>query len=211
MKKPLFIARQGRQPQGWFGYIVAWIMAEETAGENRETLKLLDLQPTDNVLEVGFGHGRTLARAAETVLEGRLAGIDFSDVMVDVAARRNRCAIAGGRMELSHGDSASLPYADNRFDKTYSVHTVYFWPDPARQLGEIFRVLKPGGRMVLGFRSTQDAAAMASLPREIYQIRAIPEIVAAFQASGFIRIRPQTEPLATRLMTWIVAQKPHAN
>ena len=128
MKKPLFIARQGRRPHGSFGYVVAWIMAGETAGENQQTLRLLDLQAGDAVLEVGFGHGRTLARAAEIAHRGHVSGIDFSDVMVDVASRRNRCAIAGGRMELHHAGSRSLPFADNQFDKAYSVH----WSAPLR-------------------------------------------------------------------------------
>jgi hypothetical protein len=53
MRKPLFIARQGRRPVGLFGHIVARVMARETAPENARTLDLLDLRTGDRVLEVG--------------------------------------------------------------------------------------------------------------------------------------------------------------
>ena len=57
MGKPLFIAKQSGHPQGWFGHIVALVMARETATANRIALEHLDVRDGDAVLEVGFGHG----------------------------------------------------------------------------------------------------------------------------------------------------------
>jgi len=61
MRKPLFIAKQGRKPSGLLGQIVARVTAKETAGANEIALQLLQLQPDDAVLEIGSGHGETLA------------------------------------------------------------------------------------------------------------------------------------------------------
>ena len=96
MRKPQFIAKQGRKPSGLLGRIVAHIMAKETAGENAVALKLLQLQPEDAVLEIGSGHGETLARAANVVSRGLLRGIDFSPVMHRHAMRNiEECADQG--------------------------------------------------------------------------------------------------------------------
>jgi hypothetical protein len=85
MKKPYFIARQGRRLSGLLGHIVARVMARETRTENDRTLELLELHGDDDVFEIGLGHGATLYRAAQMVRTGHLAGADLSEVMVNIA------------------------------------------------------------------------------------------------------------------------------
>jgi len=65
-------------------------MSFETAAANDEALKVLGLEPGDRVLEVGFGHGRTIERAAALVPGGFVAGIDTSEEMLQMATRRCR-------------------------------------------------------------------------------------------------------------------------
>src|SRR6266702_5097441 len=151
MRKPLFIAKQGRKPSGLLGRIVARVMAKETADENEFALELLQLRPEDAVLEIGCGHGETLAKAAKVVSSGSLCGIDFSPVMHRHATRRHRRLVAEKRIEFLLGSSDRLPFADRSFDKVFAVHTIYFWTTPLDHLAEARRVLKPGGRFVLGF------------------------------------------------------------
>lgn len=171
-------------------------------------LGLLDLEANDDLIEIGFGHGHALNRAARIVETGRLAGVDFSDVMLQVALRRNRCHIARGRMELELADSARLPFGDDGFDKGFSVHTVYFWSDPAHHLAEAFRVLRPGGRFVLGFHPREDTAAVAAFPSSVYRFPAIDEVQAALERCGFSNLQTTTEQTASTLMAWVVAEKP---
>jgi SAM-dependent methyltransferase len=119
----------------------------------RTALELLDLAPDDAVLEIGCGSGDILARAAARVPRGFAAGLDPSELMVRHARFRNRRWIARGRVEVRHAHSADLSaYADGRFDCVLGVHVVYFWSDPRPHLAEVRRVLRRGGRLVLGFR-----------------------------------------------------------
>lgn len=207
MRRSGFIARQGRQPSGLLGHIVGRIMARETHAANLVTLDLLDLAPGDAVLEVGFGHGRTLAEASHLVTQGSLAGIDPSEVMMKIARKRNAAVLRGGRMELKLGTSDALPWTDGHFDKAYAVHTIYFWPQPARDLAEIYRVLKPGGRLVLGYRPGEDAGFARDFPPDVYTIRAVAEIERLVSGAGFSDVDTHTRPFGRGLIAWTAAQK----
>ena len=70
MKRPVFIARQSARPSGLLGRVIAGVMARETADLNERALRLLGPSPFDRVLEVGFGHGRTIERLANAVYNG---------------------------------------------------------------------------------------------------------------------------------------------
>ncbi len=70
--------------------------------------------------------------------------------MVKEASLFNAALIAEGKVEIKLGSSASIPYADAMFDRALALNTLYFWDNPSADLAEIRRVLKPGGRFVLG-------------------------------------------------------------
>src|SRR4029453_7082110 len=133
MAKPEWSARQSRRPSGWIGEIVARVMSFETAPANRAALDVLAVQPGEEVLEIGCGHGRTLARLAATT-SARLAGVDPSEVMVRLARRRLRPSIEAGRASVALGSSAAIPHGDARFDAALAVHVVYFWSKPRADL-----------------------------------------------------------------------------
>lgn len=101
-----------REPSGVLWRIIARIMARETADLNQRAVELLRLQPADHVVEIGFGHGRTVQRIATAVPDGRVAGVDLSASMNRAAIRRNRAAIADDRVDLLTSDAAALPFDD---------------------------------------------------------------------------------------------------
>ena len=187
MRRPEFIARQSRCPTGLFGRLIGYIMSLETATANEEALTFLDLQPKDRVLEVGFGHGRTIERAATALATGFIAGIDLSEEMARMAERRCRPLIRHGKVALTVGDSDHLPFPDQHFDKVLSVHTVYFWADPEAHLREIRRVLAYGGRLVLGLHSKEDKRA-EDFPKSVYTFYTAEEVGGLLVASGFERV-----------------------
>lgn len=95
---------------------------------------LLEVRPTDRVLEVGFGPGIAIRALAGRAAQGLVYGIDHSEVMVRQATRRNRTAIKEGRVELGLGFAADLSALDGVFDKVLVVNNFGMWPDPEQRL-----------------------------------------------------------------------------
>ncbi|HSS06376.1 MAG TPA: class I SAM-dependent methyltransferase [Rhodanobacteraceae bacterium] len=143
------IAEKFRNPTGLLGRMAGMMMASGNRRAVEWTVSLLDIEPVDHVLEVGFGPGVGIEHAVRRATSGRVFGIDRSPTMVEVARRRNRDEIAGGRVDLREGDATHLPYANESFDKAFSVHCIYFWKEPIRTLEELRRVLVPGGRLAI--------------------------------------------------------------
>ncbi len=184
MRRPELVARLGRRPEGWLGRMLARLMARETRTENEAALDLLEIRPGDRVLEIGFGHGRSIASAARRAQGGLVAGVDFSPDMVAMAQRRNQSLIDRGLVDLRHADSGRLPFQNGMFDRAFSVHTVYFWTDPGAHHQEIRRVLKDGGRFILGFRPP-DPAVLRAFPASVYTFRSGDEIRRLLLSAGF--------------------------
>lgn len=137
------------KPEGLLGRIGGHILAMVKREPIARFIDLLNVSSHERVLEVGFGPG--VAIAALSGKAARVAGVDISDVMVEQARARNADAIAAGRVELHQGAADQLPFADDSFDKALSINSIQIWPEPAAGLREIHRVLKPNGRLVLGF------------------------------------------------------------
>ena len=138
-------------PTGVLGRLGGRIMARTNQWMARRTIALLDVQPGDKVLEIGFGPGvgtQLLARAASS---GWVAGVDPSQEMVEQATVRNAAGIGAGRVALRQGSVERLPFETNAFDKALAINSMQVWPDAVAGLREIRRVLRPGGRMALGF------------------------------------------------------------
>src|SRR5690606_14665106 len=137
------------KPEGLLGRIGGYILARHKRESTAWLIEQLNVMPHERGLEVGFGPG--LAIAALSDKAAYVAGVDISDVMLEQARARNADAIAAGRVELHQGAADRLPFADNSFDKALSINSIPIWPDPAAGLREVYRVLKPHGRLVLGF------------------------------------------------------------
>jgi SAM-dependent methyltransferase len=125
--------------------------AEAGRGEGMEedhlpiVLPVLDrmqLARDENVLDVGSGAGWLARLIAERVPEGRVVGMDISDEMVR-RARRNYVDVDNAMFVV--GGAEEIPWDANFFTHAISVESAYYWPEPARGLKEIFRVLREGG------------------------------------------------------------------
>jgi ubiquinone/menaquinone biosynthesis C-methylase UbiE len=208
MKKPLFIARQGRQPSGLFGALVGRIMSKETAPANDIAIALLNVTSGDRVLDVGTGHGAALATLGALNDPGSLDGLDFSPTALKIARKKNRHLLKSGRLHLTEGVSDDMPYGDQSFDKIMTMHTLYFWEDVAAHLQEIHRVLTPGGRFVIGFRPGDDAGAAMTFPGSVYTFRTIAEVKHLLQAAGFMIAETERREDEKSTLIWIAAERP---
>ncbi len=105
-------------------------------------LALADPQPDDNILDVGCGAGWLARLLAARVPAGRVVGMDISDEMVR-RARRNTVDL--DNVMIVVGGVDAIPWDNSFFTRAISVESAYYWPDPARGVREIFRVLREDG------------------------------------------------------------------
>jgi SAM-dependent methyltransferase len=78
--------------------------------------------------------------------------------MIHAATRRNRVAVAQGQLALLRGDIAHLPFGNQPFDKIFSIHTFYFWPDAGAICHQLLNLLAHGGRLVSTFATAHTLA-----------------------------------------------------
>jgi SAM-dependent methyltransferase len=108
-----------------------------------------ELKAGETVLDLGSGGGIDVFLAARKVGEnGRVIGVDFSEKMIDVA-RRNAEKMQVGNVEFRLGDLESLPVENESVDVVISNCVINLVPDKERVFKEAYRVLKPGGHMVV--------------------------------------------------------------
>jgi ubiquinone/menaquinone biosynthesis C-methylase UbiE len=183
MRRPQFIASQAGRPSGLVGQVIAAIMVRETEAINRAAIAALAVQPDDHVLDVGCGSGRSLELLVPLVPNGSISGVDPSPLMVSRACRRNRRAISRNNAMIAVAAVEALPFEAETFDAIMSVHTLYFWPDLGSAALELSRVLRPGGRLVLAFRTSANPAS-TSFPSEIYRFRRLDEVERELTGTG---------------------------
>src|ERR1700730_796476 len=145
------LMRMFGRPQGILGRLGGLVMARMNADCGAWVVELLEVRPTDRVLEVGFGPGVVIQHLAKSASDGHVAGVDQSQEMVEQARARNAIAIRNGRVDLRYGLVESLPFDDGSFDKALAINSMQVWPDAVAGLREIRRVMKPGGRIALAF------------------------------------------------------------
>lgn len=185
------IARQLRQPSGPTGRMVGPLLDQLNRPINRSAVRRLQLDGAESVLEVGFGRGVALDLILDRT-DGTVAGIETSSAMLARGRRRFRREIERGRLELMSGGDSEIPYADERFDRVLSTHTIYFWPDPAHGLREIHRVLAPRGRVVLATECPEDLGRR-SYARHGFRIFRDQELEDLLSGAGYSEVAVQRE------------------
>jgi ubiquinone/menaquinone biosynthesis C-methylase UbiE len=147
-----FMAAQLRQPSGFFGRnVLLHLLNRMNNPINSLAFEVLNVNPDDLVLEVGFGGGDLMARMARTVNHGHISGVDFSRDAVEHCSKRFAKEIQAGMMDLHCASAEELPFEAETFTKACAVNAIYFWPDPLVVLSHIHRVLKKGGVFAVCF------------------------------------------------------------
>jgi len=196
------INRQAASPSGWFGRVLGFIWPREHGRLNAEVLDALDLRAGHRVLEVGSGTGHALREAARRAKPGHVVGVDVSELMVNLALRRNRAASARGQVEVRAGDIATLDLNGATFDRILSVNCIYFWRDADAVLAKLARALSPGGKLVLAFRPDGDDVP-TRFRDPTYRLPNVDAVKAALEQAGLDVGAPR--PAATRGIVLLTA------
>ena len=180
-----FFSRQARKPSGLFGRIVMPRMFDLGHTSINELVKRqLTLNPGDHVLEIGFGSGKLLKDIAGQMQSGVVEGVDFSEAMFSTAGKRLKNLIESNRVILKCDDFMNATYEDNSFDIIYSLNTIYFWPDPDECLSKMYRILKPGGRLILAFGDKEQMQKM-HMESGIFSLYSTDEVSELLTRNGF--------------------------
>ncbi|WP_433269759.1 class I SAM-dependent methyltransferase [Actinosynnema sp. CS-041913] len=134
-------------PRGKVGELGGRVMAKVNAKVEAHAVDVLGPTADETVLVVGPGPGVGLRLVGERAFKA--IGVDPSEVMLDKA--RERCAdlIVASRVELREGTAARTGQEPSSVDAVVSVDNLQVWDNRPAAFHELFRVLKPGGRLIV--------------------------------------------------------------
>ena len=116
--------------------------------------------PVERVAELGPGPGVGLEALLARFPEAQVWGVDISTVMLSQSRKRNKTAVAAGRLRLLEGGVPALS-ASAPADMVMANHVLYFWRDPTAEMDRIRSSMRPGGLLALGYQLRQHMPAMA--------------------------------------------------
>ncbi|MGH8985711.1 MAG: class I SAM-dependent methyltransferase [Acidimicrobiia bacterium] len=185
------VITQFHRPHGMGGRAAAWVMAHRSSNRERNlwAVGLLDVQPGERVLELGFGPGVAIGELARRATDGLVVGVDHSELMVRQASRRNAAAVRAGLVVLRLGSIDELPPFDRAFDAILAVNALQFSDDPVAVLRALRRVLRPGGRIAI---ASQPRCPGATAETSAESGR---RIAAHLESAGFSGMRVETMAL----------------
>src|SRR6267378_8506108 len=107
------VIAQCRKPAGFFGRFILWDMNRHHSKLTDWGLSHVSVKPSDEILDIGCGGGRTIKKLAALASAGKVYGIDYSDDSVAAARRTNARLIDIGRVDIQQGSVSQLPFADD--------------------------------------------------------------------------------------------------
>jgi ubiquinone/menaquinone biosynthesis C-methylase UbiE len=140
---------QCQKPSGWVGRLIVRNMNSRHSKVTDWGLSHVSVKEADTILDVGCGGGKTVGKLAAFAKQGKVYGVDHSDVCVAMARKLNEGAINTGRVEIREGSVSALPFEADTFSLVTAVETHFWWSDLPVGVAEIRRVLKPGGSLVI--------------------------------------------------------------
>ena len=198
------LVRQFGDPSGAVGKMVGYIMSHRTSNLERIAwaVSLLNVQPSDCVLEIGYGPGVAINILGRLATEGFVYGVDRSQLMFDQASRRNRDRINMGRIELMVAFASRLPTLGRAVDKVLDINSFQFWNDQVTVLKEVRTRLRPGGIIAIAHQPRNRGAT------EDDTIKAGERISERLAASGYEEVRVEIKHLKPVPVVCVIGKNP---
>jgi len=181
------IGNQFRKPRGFLGRIISKLMIKGNSREYDKLIPILEIQPHDRLLEIGYGHGLGIDRILSKY-DCHISGIDFSELMYRQANKRNRRHIDDNKATLHFGDFLNFELPVSTFDKIYFLNVIYFWNDLEIPFSRIRSALKSGGICCFSMAHRDDLNRMPFTKDGIFNKYTIEEVTGKLKLSGFNEI-----------------------
>lgn len=197
------------KPQGFWGKLMIRSMNKGHSPLTDWAFDYVEINRSDIILDVGCGGGKTVSKLCSKIGNGKVYGIDYSDLCVKKSEKLNDKNILCGKAKITQASVSSLPFEDETFDLVTAVETYYFWPDKLNDLIEINRTLKQNGKLLLVFemlRTSDNPDQWAEVENRL-NIKSVTEkeIRVILQNAGYKNICTHTKSGTTWLCA--VAEK----
>ncbi len=156
MKKYHKLVENAVRPQGFWGRQMIKSMNKGHSALTDWALSYIEIQPKSIVLDVGCGGGNTISKLCKNIANGKVYGIDYSELCVEKSRKFNKKDVICDKARILQASVSNLPFEDDKFDFVTAVETYYFWPDKLNDLKEILRVMKHGATLLLVFEMVRD-------------------------------------------------------
>jgi arsenite methyltransferase len=178
----------------------------DVVGQRHEVVRTLALRPGEHVVDIGAGPGfLAVEMAAGLGPDGRVHAVEPSESMRALASKRTHPA-AAAPVEISAGSAETLPLPDASLDVAVSTQVLEYVADVSSALAEIYRVLRPGGRVLLldtdwdsivwhSHDETRMARILAAWDEHLVDPRLPRTLGPALRATGFTAVETQVLPL----------------
>lgn len=128
-------------------------------------VETLAVQPDDQLLEIGCGHGIAVSLVCDRLLSGSITAVDRSLKMIEFAQHKNQSNIAAGRAIFHATALDQTDIASRRFNKIFAINVNVFWLIPTRELALIRVMLQPEGRLYLFYEPPDGSKSQAIIDR----------------------------------------------
>lgn len=186
------IAAQLRTPEGEDGLVVASNMQKTNSNLYKMALSFFPNRTDLRLLEIGFGNGEHFSNIFQSFPGISIYGADISKTMCEEVGRRYLKEIEKEKMFVFFGDAQTMPYENGFFDIVLCINTIYFWHPIQNYFKEIVRVLKPGGRFIVGFRPAVTMQQL-SFTRYGFTLYDAEEVKGLLTHTGFASIEEKSE------------------
>jgi ubiquinone/menaquinone biosynthesis C-methylase UbiE len=159
-----------------------------------QTLALMDIQPSDHILDLGCGTGWASRRMARVATKGEVVGLDVADEML---RRAEQTSSAFQNIKYVWGSAEKIPAADNSFSKVLSVESFYYYADQGKALDELHRVMAPGAKLFILINLYKDNHYSLRWVSELkVPVKALSEAeyITLLQTHGFKNVQAQRVP-----------------
>lgn len=193
------IANQLSKPDGEAGIQMGEMMNATNITMTTDCIDQLDLKSNASVLEIGHGNCGHLNYFLSQAKDLKYTGLEISTLMSDEAKKINK-SLLNQNIKFLVYDGEKLPFENAQFDSLFTVNTIYFWKNPVSFLQEIFRVLKPNGKLLI---TLADKTFMKILPftQYIFTLYSIDEVEKMAQKAGFqlANVKENTDEVRSKI------------
>ncbi len=194
------------KPTGSAGAEMLERMSESHKSVTEWAFSHLNINGSENVLDIGCGGGAALKKMSSVINTGHLVGADYSPVSVELSKKNNCDDINSGKIEIIQASVESLPFQDNSFNVIYTVESFYFWSNPLENLKEVRRVLADNGVFLIVADIYGDAELAEEDIINIKKYNLFNPTLAQFsellESAGFSDIKIHTE----KGKSWVCAE-----